>query len=32
MKKFWVPFKELVEDKKDSLDKTDAGSVRLAQH
>lgn len=29
MKKFWVPFKELVEDKKDSLDKTDAGSVRL---
>lgn len=29
MKKFWVPFKELVEGKKDSLDKTDAGSVRL---
>ncbi|MGS0515272.1 DNA topoisomerase I [Xanthomonas oryzae pv. oryzicola] len=29
MEKFWSPFKELVEDKKDSLDKTDAGSVRV---
>jgi DNA topoisomerase-1 len=29
MAKFWGPFKELVEDKKDSLDKTDAGSVRV---
>ena len=29
MEKFWGPFKELVEEKKDSLDKTDAGSVRL---
>ncbi|MCC4601120.1 DNA topoisomerase I [Xanthomonas melonis] len=29
MEKFWGPFKELVEDKKDSLDKTDAGSVRV---
>lgn len=28
MEKFWGPFKELVQDKKDSLDKTDAGSVR----
>lgn len=29
MEKFWGPFKELVEDKKDSLDKTDAGNVRV---
>jgi len=29
MEKFWVPFKELVDDKKASLDKTDAGSVRV---
>ncbi|KPL49653.1 DNA topoisomerase I [Xanthomonas axonopodis] len=29
MEKFWGPFKELVEEKKDSLDKTDAGSVRV---
>jgi DNA topoisomerase-1 len=29
MTRFWGPFKELVEDKKDSLDKTDAGSVRV---
>ncbi|MEQ4573572.1 MAG: DNA topoisomerase I [Gammaproteobacteria bacterium] len=29
MAKFWGPFKELVEEKKDSLDKTDAGSVRV---
>ncbi|TWT18097.1 DNA topoisomerase I [Luteimonas marina] len=29
MEKFWGPFKELVEDKKESLDKTDAGSVRV---
>ena len=29
MEKFWGPFKELVEDKKHSLDKTDAGSVRV---
>ncbi|AKN92085.1 DNA topoisomerase I [Xanthomonas oryzae pv. oryzicola] len=29
MEKFWSPFKELVEEKKDSLDKTDAGSVRV---
>ncbi|CEJ47998.1 DNA topoisomerase 1 [Xanthomonas citri pv. bilvae] len=29
MEKFWGPFKELVEDKKDSLDKTGAGSVRV---
>ena len=26
--KFWGPFKELVEDKKQSLDRTDAGSSR----
>jgi DNA topoisomerase I len=29
MEKFWGPFKELVDDKKASLDKTDAGSVRV---
>ena len=29
MEKFWGPFKDLVEDKKHSLDKTDAGSVRV---
>ncbi|WP_297831624.1 DNA topoisomerase I [Thermomonas sp.] len=29
MEKFWGPFKALVEQKKDSLDKTDAGSVRV---
>jgi DNA topoisomerase I len=29
MEKFWGPFKELVDDKKESLDKTDAGSVRV---
>lgn len=29
MEKFWGPFKELVEDKKENLDKTDAGSVRV---
>jgi DNA topoisomerase I len=29
MERFWGPFKELVEDKKESLDKTDAGSVRV---
>ena len=28
MEKFWAPFKELVEDKKQSLDRTDAGSSR----
>jgi len=28
MEKFWGPFKELVEDKKESLDRTDAGSSR----
>ncbi|HET6395903.1 MAG TPA: DNA topoisomerase I, partial [Pseudoxanthomonas sp.] len=28
MEKFWGPFKELVEDKKESLDRTDAGSAR----
>ena len=28
MEKFWGPFKELVEDKKQSLDRTDAGSSR----
>ena len=28
MEKFWAPFKELVEDKKESLDRTDAGSSR----
>ncbi|UNK58497.1 DNA topoisomerase I [Pseudoxanthomonas daejeonensis] len=28
MAKFWAPFKELVEDKKESLDRTDAGSSR----
>lgn len=29
MEKFWGPFKELVDDKKESLDKADAGSVRV---
>lgn len=29
MEKFWGPFKELVEDKKENLDKIDAGSVRV---
>ncbi len=29
MKRFWAPFHELVEDKKESLDKVDAGSVRI---
>ncbi|MBO9717688.1 MAG: DNA topoisomerase I [Pseudoxanthomonas sp.] len=29
MEKFWAPFKELVEDKKESLDRTDAGSSRV---
>lgn len=29
MEKFWGPFKELVEDKKQSLDRTDAGSARV---
>ncbi|HOV95995.1 MAG TPA: DNA topoisomerase I [Thermomonas sp.] len=29
MEKFWGPFKELVDDKKASLDKADAGSVRV---
>ena len=29
MRKFWGPFKELVDDKKESLDKADAGSVRV---
>jgi len=29
LEKFWGPFKALVDDKKDSLDKTDAGSVRV---
>jgi DNA topoisomerase-1 len=29
MEKFWGPFKELVEDKKESLDRTDAGSARV---
>lgn len=29
MEKFWSPFKELVEDKKQSLDRTDAGSARV---
>ena len=29
MEKFWGPFKELVDDKKVSLDKADAGSVRV---
>ncbi|ADV26087.1 DNA topoisomerase I [Pseudoxanthomonas suwonensis 11-1] len=28
MERFWAPFKELVEDKKESLDRTDAGSSR----
>ena len=28
MEKFWGPFKQLVEDKKESLDRTDAGSSR----
>ena len=28
MEKFWGPFKDLVEDKKQSLDRTDAGSSR----
>ena len=29
MEKFWGPFKELVDDKKKSIDKIDAGSVRV---
>jgi len=29
MERFWAPFKKLVTDKQDSLDKTDAGSVRV---
>src|SRR5690606_4693223 len=29
MERFWTPFKQLVEDKKESLDKVDAGSVRI---
>ncbi len=29
MEKFWGPFKELVDDKKATLDKADAGSVRV---
>ena len=29
MEKFWTPFKDLVEDKKATLDKADAGSVRV---
>lgn len=29
MSRFWEPFKELVEQKKESLAKTDAGSVRV---
>ena len=29
MEKFWGPFKELVDDKKSTLDKIDAGSVRI---
>jgi len=29
MERFWQPFHELVEDKKESLDKVDAGSIRV---
>jgi DNA topoisomerase-1 len=29
MERFWTPFKQLVADKQESLDKTDAGSVRV---
>ena len=29
MERFWTPFKQLVEDKKETLDKVDAGSVRI---
>lgn len=29
MEKFWGPFKELVEDKTESLDRTDAGSAKV---
>ncbi|RRN59183.1 DNA topoisomerase I [Pseudoxanthomonas sp. SGNA-20] len=29
MERFWAPFKELVEEKKESLDRTDAGSSRV---
>ncbi|MGH8084446.1 MAG: DNA topoisomerase I [Lysobacter sp.] len=29
MERFWDPFHKLVEDKKESLDKVDAGSVRI---
>ena len=29
MRKFWTPFKALVDDKKATLDKADAGSVRV---
>ena len=29
LERFWKPFKALVDDKKASLDKTDAGSVRV---
>src|SRR5690606_13595998 len=28
MEKFWGPFKEQVDDKKATLDKTDSGSIR----
>ncbi|AMJ56511.1 MULTISPECIES: DNA topoisomerase I [Stenotrophomonas] len=29
MERFWGPFKELVDDKSESLDRTDAGSARV---
>ncbi len=29
LRQFWEPFKQLVDDKKATLDKTDAGSVRV---
>ncbi len=29
MRKFWGPFKELVDDKTESVDRTDAGSARV---
>ncbi|AXK73399.1 DNA topoisomerase I [Lysobacter sp. TY2-98] len=29
MERFWKSFKELVDDKKDNIDRTDAGSVRV---
>ena len=32
MQRFWGPFKALVEEKKETLDKTEAGSIRVLGH